>query len=342
VHPNPLVGAVLVRDGELVGEGWHAEYGAAHAEVAALGQAGEAAAGATLYVTLEPCAHHGQTPPCTAAIMRAGVRRVVYAVADPNPRARGGAEVLRAAGIDVIGGVERARAREQNRIFLHIHERRRCYVALKLAISLDARLGERGVRTRLSGPAADASTHRLRAGFDAILVGRETAAVDDPLLTVRTFPARVPPMRIVLDAEARLSPTSRLATTTSLAPTTVVCATDATPAAVATLEAAGVAVLRAPRGPRGLDVAAALDALWQQGVRSVLCEGGGRVAASLLEADVVERLHLIVAPRLIGESGVPAFPQATLPDPAGWRLRSAHTIGDDAVLEIDRLRDDEA
>jgi len=186
VHPNPLVGAVVVRDGVVVGEGYHTAFGAPHAEVEALRAAGERARGSTVYVTLEPCAHHGKTPPCTDALLTAGAARVVYAAEDPGQDAGGGGAVLAARGVDVSAGVERAAARRQNAAFFHALERRRCYVALKYGMSLDGRLARgAGQRTVVTGPESHAQVHRLRAGFDAIMVGGETARVDDPLLTAR-------------------------------------------------------------------------------------------------------------------------------------------------------------
>ncbi|HUP88628.1 MAG TPA: bifunctional diaminohydroxyphosphoribosylaminopyrimidine deaminase/5-amino-6-(5-phosphoribosylamino)uracil reductase RibD, partial [Longimicrobiales bacterium] len=172
VQPNPLVGAVVVKDGLVVGEGWHAEYGGAHAEVVALSEAGERARGATLYVTLEPCAHYGRTPPCTDAISRAGVATVIYSVDDPNPKARGGAQILRDAGINVEGGIEAEAVRNQNSIFFHAHTSTRSFVALKLAMSLDGRIAAvAGERTKLTSDGADDEVHRLRSAFDAIVIG---------------------------------------------------------------------------------------------------------------------------------------------------------------------------
>jgi diaminohydroxyphosphoribosylaminopyrimidine deaminase / 5-amino-6-(5-phosphoribosylamino)uracil reductase len=334
VHPNPLVGAVVVAaNGQRVGEGWHAEYGAPHAEIVALAQAGPAAAGGTLYVTLEPCAHHGKTPPCTEAIERAGIRRVVYAVADPNPQARGGEAQLRARGIAVEAGVEAAAARAQNRIFFHVHERQRCYLALKLAITLDARLGMSGERTRLTGAAAGRAVQRLRAGFEAVLVGAGTARVDDPLLTVRDGAVRLPPRRVVFDPSASLPPDAQLVRTVEDARVTVVCAPDASAERRAALEARGVQVLVDPRAWVGLALDAALERLWQDGVRSILCEGGGVLAAALLAAGLVDRLHLLVAPRLLGGRGVPAFPLPDIGGDLAWRLEHVERLDGDVMLE---------
>lgn len=336
--PNPLVGALLVRDGEVVGEGWHAEYGGPHAEVAALAAAGERARGAVAYVTLEPCAHWGKTPPCADALAAAGVARVVFAAEDPSPVAGGGAARLRSAGIEVTGGVEREAAREQNAPFFHVLERGAPYVTLKYALSLDARLSrEPGRPTAVSGAAARAEVHRLRAGYDAIVVGIGTALADDPLLTVRGPVApRVAPARVVLDAEARLPVASRLVRTIHEAPVWVVCAEDADAGRRSRLEAAGVRVLPVPRGPGGVDIRGAIDALGGAGARALFVEGGGRVGASLLAADAVEELLLFYAPAIFGEAGVPAFPGAA--GDATWRLRRARALGDDVLIALRRRR----
>lgn len=344
VHPNPLVGAVVVRDGAVVGEGYHAEYGGPHAEVVALREAGDRARGATLYVTLEPCAHHGKTPPCTDAILEAGVRRVVIAAGDPSPDAGGGAARLRAAGIEVVEGVERERARSQNAAFFHAVERGSPYVVLKYALSLDARLSEApGRPTAVTGAAALRETHRLRAGYDAILVGIGTVLADDPLLTVRgAVVPRVPPVRIILDTQARLPLESRLVRSVDETPVWVVCRDTAPVARRNTLEAAGVRILEvgsAGPGGSGLDPGAVLDRLRAERIRSVFCEGGGRVGAALLAGDHVERLTLFYAPRLFGDGGVPAFPARFGTGPAaGWRRRRVAVFGEDTLIEFDRSR----
>jgi diaminohydroxyphosphoribosylaminopyrimidine deaminase/5-amino-6-(5-phosphoribosylamino)uracil reductase len=301
--PNPLVGAVVVRDGEAVGEGWHAEYGGPHAEVAALAAAGERARGATVYVTLEPCNHHGKTPPCTDALLAAGVRRVVAAVADPNPIAGGGAGRLHAAGVAVTVGVAEAAARELNAPFLHAQRSARPWVTLKLALSIDGAVAD---HTRgpgwLTGPRARREVHRLRAGSDAVAVGIGTALADDPALTVRGVPApRVPPLRVVFDREARLPPAGRLARTARDVPVLVVCA-DPPAARAAALEALGVALLRAP----SLD--AALVALRHgHGVRHLFVEGGARLSGAFWQAEAVDRLITFQAPVVLGEGAVRAF-----------------------------------
>lgn len=341
VHPNPLVGAVVVRDGDVVGEGFHGEFGGPHAEVVALRAAGELARGATLYVTLEPCNHFGKTPPCTDAIVASGVARVVIAAEDPHPVARGGAERLRAAGIEVEIGVERDAARALNAAFFHAVERGTPFVALKYALSLDGRLSSRrGRPTAVTGNEARAEAHRLRAGFDAILVGIGTILADDPLLTVRGAVApRVPPVRVVLDSDARLPLESRLVDTVGEAPVWVVCAADAPAERRAALEARGVRTLAVPRVGRHIDLDAALARLGDEQVRSVFCEGGGRVGGALLEADLIERLYLFYAPKLFGRDGVPAFP-GRIPAGArdGWVRRAVAEFGADVMVQLDRIR----
>jgi diaminohydroxyphosphoribosylaminopyrimidine deaminase/5-amino-6-(5-phosphoribosylamino)uracil reductase len=341
VHPNPLVGAVVVRDGEIVGEGFHGEYGGPHAEVVALRAAGERARGATLYVTLEPCNHFGKTPPCADAIIASGVARVVVAAEDPHPVARGGADRLRAAGIQVEVGVERDAARAQNAAFFHDVERGTPYVALKYALSLDGRLSSRrGQPTAVTGEEARAEVHRLRAGFDAILVGIGTVLADDPLLTARgAVVPRVPPVRVVLDSGARLPLESRLVQTVDEAPVWVVCAEDAPAERRAALEARGVRTLAVPRRGRHIPLDVALARLGEERVRSAFCEGGGRVGGALLEADLVERLYLFYAPKLFGRDGVPAFP-ARIPAAArdGWVRRALVEFGADIMVLLDRMR----
>src|SRR6187551_1305855 len=215
--PNPMVGAVVVRDSAVVGEGWHAHYGGPHAEVEALRAAGEHARGATLYVSLEPCNHFGKTPPCTDAILAAGVHRVVAACADPSPVARGGADRLREAGLEVTLGLEEAAARELNAAFFHALSSDRPFVQLKLALSLDGALADHSRQPGwLTGELARREVHRMRAGSDAVAVGIGTVLADDPELTVRhASPPRVAPIRVVFDTSARLPRTSKLAQTAS-------------------------------------------------------------------------------------------------------------------------------
>lgn len=339
--PNPLVGAVVVREGRAVAEGFHAEFGGPHAEVVALREAGDAARGATLYVSLEPCHHEGKTPRCTDAILRAGIARVVYACPDPDPAAGGGAASLRAAGVEVRGGVEAESARRLNAPFFwrHAgHESGAPFVALKLALSLDGRLaGRPGARTSLTGPEARREVHRLRAGYDAVLVGRRTVEVDDPRLTARgDLRPRRPPVRLVLDSELRLDPGSRLARTTAEAPVWAVAATDAAPARASRLEGVGVRVLRAPRHPgEGLELGGLSRRLREEGIASVLVEGGARVASSFLRSGLVRRCYLFYAPLVLGPEGVPAFTDAEAWTADGWNVVERRGLGRDTLIVLE-------
>jgi diaminohydroxyphosphoribosylaminopyrimidine deaminase / 5-amino-6-(5-phosphoribosylamino)uracil reductase len=338
VAPNPLVGCVLVRDGAAVGEGWHAEYGGPHAEVAALHAAGDAARGATAYVSLEPCSHHGKTPPCTDALIAAGVRRVVFGGFDPNPKAAGGAAVLREAGIDAVGGVEEAAVRDQNAAFFHAHGDEgaaRPFVALKLAMSLDARIADRDGRSVwITGEEARAETHRLRAGYDAVAVGVGTALADDPLLTVRgAVQPRVPPARVVFDRTLRLPSDGKLARSARDIPVWAVCEPDAPVDRRAALEEAGVRVLAAA------GLAAQLRALGEAGVRSIFVEGGSVLASALLAADAVDRMYLFYAPVLIGPDGAGPFtgiPGSPLADAPRWRRIDTQSVGADTLITLAR------
>ncbi|MEX0907184.1 MAG: bifunctional diaminohydroxyphosphoribosylaminopyrimidine deaminase/5-amino-6-(5-phosphoribosylamino)uracil reductase RibD, partial [Gemmatimonadota bacterium] len=288
-------------------------------------------------VTLEPCSHQGKTPPCTEAIITAGIAEVVYAAEDPNPRARGGADVLRAAGIRVRAGVERAAARSLNAPFFRAYEAGTPFVTLKLALSLDGRIAARqGVRSPVTGPAANLEVQRQRAGNDAVVVGLGTVVADDPLLTVRDVPVRVQPVRVVLDTEARLPAASKLATTANEAPVCVVCAPDAEPRRVEQLEAAGVRVLRAARAAGGLSPASAIRALGEAGMQALFVEGGARLATSLLGASLVDRMHLYIAPFFFGAAGVPAFALASGLD--GWAFTNSTLLGGDALMTLERTQ----
>ena len=330
VHPNPIVGAVVVRDGIIIGEGYHAKYGGPHAEVVALNEAGAAADSATIYVTLEPCSHHGKTPPCTDAIVAAGIRSVVFGAFDPNAKAKGGARVLAEAGLQVYGGVEEKAVRALNPVFHHTHEHNSIYVAAKLAMSLDARIAAApGQRTNITAEAALLHTHRMRASHDAILVGSNTALIDDPLLTVRGIDTHHTPARIVADTDARLAATSALVRTAAQAPLWILCARDAPADRVAALSAAGATIIPCDRARGGIDLRQALRALETRGIRSVLVEGGSTIFDSFLHERLLHMIHVFIAPILIGEGGVPAFTQL-LPDE--WECVSAERFGLDALL----------
>ena len=335
VSPNPLVGAVVVQEERVVGRGYHDRYGGRHAEAAALAAAGESARGATLLVNLEPCSHRGNTPPCTEAIIRAGIARVVIGCADPNRVAGGGAEVLRDAGVEVVFDDEPAESIRLNAPFLWNHLQSRPWIELKFALSADEKIAARpGARTRITGPEADAEVQRLRAGFDSILVGSETALVDDPLLTARgRVKPRKPPVRIVLDSRLRLPVDARLVSTAGEAPTWVVTGSSSSSVRRAELERAGVRVLPLTADDGRPSVESVTEALWAEGIRSVLIEGGARTAAEFLRAGLVNRMSLFVSGTAIGDAGVEAFPAGRGEGP--WLDVRQEAFGDDTLWELD-------
>jgi diaminohydroxyphosphoribosylaminopyrimidine deaminase / 5-amino-6-(5-phosphoribosylamino)uracil reductase len=336
VQPNPLVGAVVLSGGQLVAEGWHAEYGEAHAEALALAHAGDQARGATLVVTLEPCAHQGKQPPCVDAILRAGIARVIAALSDPNPIASGGAARLRAAGVEVAMGLLADAAAAQNAAFLHrLRNRTRPFVALKLATSLDGYIADAAGRSRwISGADAREYVHWLRAGFDAIAVGGRTARADDPSLTVRgSVQPRVTPRRIVFTASADLPDTATLTRTAREIPTLVIAASAVPAETVRRLEAQGVSVVTAE------SLEGALTSLRRMGINSLLVEGGGRLAGALLAAGLVDRYYLVQSPLWLGHGSVKAtegLPGIPLEQAKPWRVVERRPLGSDTLVVLDR------
>lgn len=306
VDPNPLVGAVVVRDGRIVGMGYHRRPGEPHAEIHALRAAGPLARGGTLYVNLEPCAHHGRTPPCTEAIIAAGVRRVVAAIEDPHPRVQGqGFARLRAAGIEVTVGVGADKARHLNERFLKHAATGRPFVLLKAAVSLDGRIATRtGASRWITGPEARAVVHRLRAQYPAIMVGIGTALADDPELTARTEPpAPRQPLRVVVDSRARLPIHARMLQAPG---STLVAATEAAPAGRRqALERAGAEVLILPARDGRVDVEALLAELGRRGISGVLLEGGATLNGAILDRRLVDKVMFFIAPTLIGGRDAP-------------------------------------
>jgi diaminohydroxyphosphoribosylaminopyrimidine deaminase/5-amino-6-(5-phosphoribosylamino)uracil reductase len=305
--PNPVVGAVLVKAGRVLATGYHRRAGLDHAEVAALRRVGFQAPGADLYVTLEPCDHHGRTPPCTEAVIRAGVRRVVVGLRDPNPLVDGrGLRRLRRAGIAVEVGLLGPECRRVNEHFVCVQERGRPFVTWKAAVTLDGRIATRTGDSRwVTGGRARDLGHALRDTHDAILVGAGTVRVDDPLLTTRR-PGGRDPVRVVLDGRLTIPPRARLLHSGSPAPTLVVCGRGAPGPRERALVAAGAEVLRLPgRGGR-VSPKALLHALLARDLLSVLIEGGGETAATFLEAGLVDKVVMFVAPKLVG--GVDAVP----------------------------------
>ena len=307
--PNPAVGCVLVKEGRIVGRGWTQPGGRPHAEPVALAQAGAAAKGATAYVTLEPCAHHGKTPPCAEALIAAGVARVVVALEDRDERVSGqGFEMLRAAGIAVETGVcaEEA-ARDLKGFFLRVEEGRP-FLTLKLAASLDGRIATAtGESQWITGPEARRMVHAMRARHDAVMVGAGTARADDPSLTVRDLGISDQPVRVVVSRRLDVPLMSNLAKTASDVPVWIVHGEDADPTLLRTWEDLGAELLPCAREGGHLSPAGVLRALGEKGLTRVFCEGGGALAASLLGAGVVDELVTFNAGMALGAEGYPAI-----------------------------------
>lgn len=306
VTPNPLVGAVLVRDGKVVGEGWHEGPGRPHAEAMALADAGDEAAGATLYCTLEPCDHHGRMPPCTEALIRAGVVGVVAATGDPNPVVDGrGLARLAAAGIGAEAGLLASEAERQNRAYLKQVSSGLPLVTLKLAATLDGKLAARdGSSQWITGEPARADAHRLRASADAIAIGAGAALADDPSLTVRDPSYRGPPvLRIFLDASGRVPPRGRLFD--GSAPTLVATTEGAPRANREAWRDAGAEVVVLEAGEGGVSLAAFVAMLGKRDVQHLLVEGGSQLSWSMLESDLIDRFVLYLAPLLVGGTTAP-------------------------------------
>lgn len=308
VEPNPQVGAVvLAADGTILGEGWHARYGGPHAEVMALAAAGEGARGGTLLVTLEPCCHTGKTPPCTEAVIAAGIARVVVATRDPFPEVDGGGiAALRAAGIDVEVGLRAAEAQRLTAPFRKRVIDQRPWVIGKWAMSLDGRIATAGGSSRwISGEESRAMVHELRGRMDAIMVGIGTALTDDPLLTARPAGKRVP-LRIVVDSTARLSAGSRLVKTAREVPLLVAVGPDAATDRVAALEAEGCEVWQGSEPDRHSRLVALLRHLGARRLTNLLVEGGAGILGSLHDGGLIDEVWAFVAPKLLGGDGAPA------------------------------------
>lgn len=329
VWPNPAVGCVIERDGRILGRGWTQPGGRPHAEARALAQAGEDARGATAYVTLEPCAHHGKTPPCAEALIRADVARVVTALTDPDPRVAGrGHAMLRASGVDVTEGVLTDEARRLNSGFLKRVEHGLPHVTLKLATTLDGRIATAAGESRwITGPEARRVVHAMRAQHDAVMVGVGTALADDPDLTVRDMGAVHQPLRIVLDGQLRLPTNSRIGRSAGQVPVCMI-HRNAQAAAQQGWQATGAMVVQAD------DLVAALHALAAQGITRIFSEGGATVAASLLRLGLVDELAIFTAGVVIGGDGIAAVADLGLSHLAGaprFTLDGYRRIGGDTL-----------
>lgn len=342
--PNPAVGALIVREGRLLGAGHTAPGGRPHAEIVAMDAARarygpDALAGATAYVTLEPCAHHGKTPPCADALVAAGIVRVVCPIEDPDPRVSGrGFAKLRAGGVDVSIGLMADDARAMNAGFLSLIERGRPHLALKLATALDGRIATRTGESRwITGPAARRRVHLMRAEADAVLIGAGTARVDDPMLDVRGIGlTEAAPVRIIADGGASLPLTGRLASSAVEDPVWVLHRNGANPQRIAAMGDLGIVTIPCPATPTGeLDMSKALSALGELGITRILCEGGGRLAASLLAAGLADELVHFAAPKAIGADGTPAV-QALgldrLADAPEFDRISVEAVGTDVMV----------
>jgi diaminohydroxyphosphoribosylaminopyrimidine deaminase/5-amino-6-(5-phosphoribosylamino)uracil reductase len=336
--PNPAVGAVVVKDGVIVGRGWTQPGGRPHAEPEALKRAGEAARGATLYVTLEPCSHFGKSPPCADAVIAAGIARVVSAIEDPNPEVAGqGHARLRAAGITVEVGLCGAEAAHDHAGHFRRVRDKRPHVILKLAVSADEKIGAAGGKpVAITGEAASARVHLLRAQCDAILIGIGTVQADDPLLTCRLpgMAARSP-VRVVLDRALRLPGASRLVHSARETPLWVVTSELAEASAATKLGAAGAQVMRvAPTTAPGLDLAAVLHALAEKGIARLMVEGGARVASSFVSADLVDEIWLLRGPEAIGAGGIAALdalPLTAITQSPRFSVRASESLGNDTL-----------
>lgn len=336
--PNPPVGAVVVNGGGIVGRGFHRKAGRPHAEPEALADAGERARGADLYVTLEPCSTRGKTPPCTEAILAAGVRRVVIGCEDPNPAHAGrAANLLETAGVGVASGVLEEECRELIRAFARVQRSGRPYLTLKLACSLDGRIADsRGRSKWITGPASRERVRALRREADAILVGTETVRLDDPSLTPRPPEGRAP-LRIVPDRRGTLSLDSKVFCDEHAARTLCLLGPDAPGERRRKLEARGARWLEAPVVGERLEWTGTLERLAAGGVQHILCEGGGWLAGALTAAELVDEIHWIAAPKLLGSAARPAVQGDWLLDRAPeFTLRGVDILGDDVWIRLRR------
>jgi diaminohydroxyphosphoribosylaminopyrimidine deaminase / 5-amino-6-(5-phosphoribosylamino)uracil reductase len=340
VSPNPMVGAVVVRDGEVVGRGYHQAVGGPHAEVNAIDDAGERAREGTLYVTLEPCHHYGRTPPCTEKILCAGIKRVVAAMADPNPDVKGGGnDYLRSQGIEVLCGLKEGEALHLNESFIKYTLTKRPFVTLKMAATLDGRIATRTGDSRwVTGEAAREIVHRMRHAVDAIMVGAGTVKADDPQLSARPAKGRgSDPIRLVLDSRLSMSKRARMLSQASNAPTYVICGPEASDMDRRRLAASGAQILESPVKKDRIDLNALMDQLGRMGITSLLIEGGAHVAAGALAADIVDKVVIFYAPKILGgDDGVPMCRgqgPAFMKDAMALRDMTARMVGEDVMVQ---------
>lgn len=329
--PNPMVGAVIVLDGQVLSEGWHKQDGGPHAEVEALRPLGGRAPGATMYVSLEPCCWTGRTPPCTEAILASGITRVVIGMVDPHPKVQGqGIAILRAAGIEVEVGVEQKACRDLNAGFIKAHEQGLPRVWLKAASTLDGRIADHAGQSRwITSPEARREGHRMRDRCDGMLVGSGTLLADDPQLTTRGIEGGRDPLRAVVDTELRCPENARILHSGDRPPV-LYCAEDAPQRELP------ATIVRVPRSPGGLDLDAVLADLVRRDVHNLLVEGGSRMARAMLEQGLVDRLLLFLAPKLlVGGPGFVGGAPYDLPQAPELRLHSSRRVGPDLLLDLE-------
>jgi len=348
--PNPLVGCVVLgANGEEVGQGYHARAGENHAEVNALDMAGEAARGGTLYCSLEPCCHHGRTPPCTDRVIKSGVKRVVVGLVDPNPKvAGGGVKALRDAGIEVITGVLEKECRYQNRAFLKAISQSMPWVALKMAVTLDGKIADRSHRSQwITGPEAREQVMKLRSAADAIMVGAGTARSDDPSLTVRLEKNKVAsrmkePVRVLIDSALTIAPGAKIFQAGEKNVATIIFCHQDKQLYKNTIESYPPNVEIVSVAPGELEAASHLDLrgclgeLHKRGINNVLCEGGGVLAAALLERNLVDELYWFIAPKIMGDNkakpSVESEKAVSISDVKNFRVLARETYGDDTLV----------
>lgn len=335
--PNPMVGAVIVKDGRIIGKGWHEKYGQPHAERNALSSCTESPRGATMYVTLEPCCHHGKQPPCTDAILEVGIRRVVVGSSDPNPLVGGkGIQILRANGVEVTENVLRASCDQVNEVFFHYIRTGRPFVVLKYAMTLDGKIAAyTGESKWITGEEARAHVHQQRHRYTAIMAGVGTVLADDPLLTCR-MPGGKNPIRILCDTNLRTPLTARVVTTARDVPTLLAtCCTDR--AKQQAYEAAGCRVLQTAERDGHVDIPGLMEQLGKEGIDSILLEGGGTLNWAALEGGVVQKVLAYIAPKLLGgKTAKTPVEGLGAPDPDhGVRLKNSKItpLGEDFLVE---------
>ncbi len=334
--PNPAVGAVIVKRGQVIGEGWHRGAGLPHAEIEALNNASSKVAGATLYVTLEPCSHFGRTPPCADAVIKSGIRKVFAGMPDPNPLVSGeGIKRLEAAGIEVVTGILEAGCRAINEAYIKYITTGTPLVTIKLASTLDGRIAAPSGESKwITGPEARRLVHRMRAASDAVMVGGATVIKDDPSLTVRHAKGQ-DPVRVVLDSSFKAPLSSSVFKGAGGLATVLFATSAAPPSKVAKARQSGVDVVLIPKGPGGVSLERVLKELGRRGVTSLLVEGGGRLAASFIKAGLADRFCVFIAPMLIGADGVPSvgvMGLKRLSDAPGLEFERVVRAGADIVI----------